>query len=208
MGLKVVGAGLGRTGSHSLKIGLETLLGGTCCHMVELFPRPEHIPLWHGAILGEEPDWGTMLEGFTAAVDWPAAAVWQELHRAFPDSIVVLSLRSSAEAWWDSFSETILQVMQRGPAPGMEAWYAMSVDMLERRFTPDYAKREAAISAYRARIEEVRRTVAPERLVEWTPADGWGPLCAGLGVPEPDMPFPHVNSKDEFRAMAGLDEPA
>ncbi len=43
--------------------------------------------------------------------------------------------------------------------------------------------------------------------MEWTPADGWGPLCAGLGLAEPAIPFPHVNSKDEFRAMAGLDQP-
>jgi hypothetical protein len=81
MGLKVVGAGLGRTGSHSLKIALETLLGGTCYHMVEVLPRPEHIPLWHGAIRGQEPDWDSMLQDFTAAVDWPAAAVWDQLYK-------------------------------------------------------------------------------------------------------------------------------
>ncbi len=207
MGLKVVGAGLGRTGSHSLKVALETLLGGTCYHMVELFPRPEHISLWQGAMLGDEPDWDSMLEGFTATVDWPAAAVWRELHRAFPDSVVLLSTRSSGEAWWDSFSETILQVMQRGPTPGMEAWYAMSVDMLERRFTPDYADRDACIAAYHAHNEDVRRSVAPGRLIDWQPSDGWGPICKGLGLPEPAEPFPHVNTKDEFRAMAGLDQP-
>ena len=117
MGLRVVGAGLGRTGTHSLKIALEKLLGGTCYHMVELFPRPEHIPLWHGAIKGDvQPDWDSMLEGFTASVDWPAAAVWDQLHQAFPESVVLLSVRDDAEAWWKSFSETILQVMQRGGA--------------------------------------------------------------------------------------------
>jgi hypothetical protein len=35
--LKVVGAGVGRTGTHSLKIALEQLLGGPCHHMVEVF---------------------------------------------------------------------------------------------------------------------------------------------------------------------------
>ena len=206
MGLKAVGAGLGRTGSHSLKIALETLLGGSCYHMVELFPRPEHVPLWHGAILGSPPEWAPMLDGFSAAVDWPAAAVWKELHEAFPESVVVLSVRSSADAWWRSFSQTILPVMQRGPTPETAEWYAMASDMLER-LTPDYADREACIAAYEAHNEAVRRGVAPGSLIEWTPSDGWGPLCAGLALPEPDMPFPHVNTTDEFRALAGLDQP-
>lgn len=204
MGLKVVGAGLGRTGSHSLKIALETVLGGTCYHMVELFPRPEHVPMWHGAMVGVEPDWCAMLDGFTAAVDWPAAAVWQELHRAFPDSVVLLSVRSSPEAWWKSFSETILSVMRREPPPEMAAWHAMAGDML-RRLTPDYADRDACIAAYEAHNDRVRRTVPAGKLIEWTPADGWSPICAGLGLPEPAMPFPHVNTTEEFRAMAGLD---
>ena len=204
MGLKVVGAGLGRTGTHSLKIALEQLLGGTCYHMVELFPRPEHVPMWHGAMLGQEPDWDAMLADFTAAVDWPAAAVWEELHAAFPESFVLLSTRSSADAWWASFSETILQVMLRGSVvPEMSDWFDMSVDMLNR-LTPDYADHDAALAAYEAHNERVRSTVAPDRLIDWTPADGWGPICAGLGLPEPTEPFPHVNTTDDFRAMAGL----
>jgi sulfotransferase family protein len=207
MALKVVGAGLGRTGSHSLKIGLEMLLGGTCYHMVEVFPRPEHVPLWHGAIKGEEPDWFPMLEDFTAAVDWPAAAMWRQLSDAYPESMVLLSERSSPEAWWKSFSETILAVMQRGPDPEMAEWFAMASDMLTA-FTPDYADRAACIAAYEAHNENVRRCVAPDRLIQWTPSDGWGPICAGLGLPEPPAPFPHVNTTDDFRALAHLDQPA
>ncbi|MDA8044432.1 MAG: hypothetical protein M0Z30_04220 [Actinomycetota bacterium] len=203
MGLKVVGAGLGRTGSHSLKIALESLLGGTCYHMVELFPRPEHVELWHDAMVGREPDWDAMLADFTAAVDWPAAAVWEDLHRAFPDSVVLLSRRSSTEAWWESFSHTILEVMERGPVPGMEAWFAMSVDMLER-LTPDYADRDSCMAAYEAHNQRVRECVAPDRLIDWTPGDGWGPICAGLGLAVPEEPFPHVNTTDEFREVAGL----
>jgi hypothetical protein len=207
MGLEVVGAGLGRTGSHSLKIALETLLGGACYHMVELFPRPEHVPLWHEAVLGREPDWANMLQGFSAAVDWPAAAVWNELHHAFPDSVVLLSVRSSADEWWNSFSQTILAVMQREPRPEMAAWQAMAADML-KRLTPDYADRDSCIAAYEAHNDHVRRTVAPGRLIEWMPSDGWGPLCAGLGRPTPAMPFPHVNTSDEFRVTAGLGRPS
>ncbi|HEX4863070.1 MAG TPA: sulfotransferase [Acidimicrobiales bacterium] len=203
MGLKVVGAGLGRTGTHSLKLALEQLLDGPCYHMVELFPRPEHVPLWHAAVQGREPDWAEMLEGFVAAVDWPAAAVWRELHVAFPDSVVLLSVRDDSEAWWRSFSQTILQVMEQGPVDGMSDWYSMSVDMLGR-LTSRYAEHDAAIAAYESHNQAVRDSVSPERLIEWRPADGWAPICTVLGIPEPDEPFPHVNTTDEFRLMAGL----
>lgn len=203
MGLKVVGAGLGRTGTHSLKIALEQLLGGTCYHMTELFPRPEHIALWHQAINGNAPDWDSMLHGFTAAVDWPAAAVWDDLHGSFPESVVLLSVRDDPAAWWRSFSETILQVMQRGPGAPDDPWFAMSVDMLNK-FTPSYADPDAAIAAYEAHNQSVRDTVEPGRLIEWRPKDGWGPICEGLGLPVPAEPFPHVNTTDDFRTMAGL----
>jgi hypothetical protein len=49
--------------------------------------------------------------------------------------------------------------------------------------------------------------VPADRLVEYHPGDGWGPLCDALGVPEPAEPYPHVNTTDDFRLMAGLDEP-
>jgi hypothetical protein len=41
MTLRVVGAGLGRTGTHSLKLALEQLLGAPCYHMLEVFGRPD-----------------------------------------------------------------------------------------------------------------------------------------------------------------------
>ena len=43
--LKVVGAGVDRTGTHSLKIALEQLLGGTCHHMTEVFVHPDEVPI-------------------------------------------------------------------------------------------------------------------------------------------------------------------
>ena len=39
--LKVIGAGVGRTGTHSLKLALEQLIDGPCHHMIEVIPSPE-----------------------------------------------------------------------------------------------------------------------------------------------------------------------
>jgi len=84
MTLRVVGAGLGRTGTNSLKVALEQLLGAPCYHMMEVFTHPEHIPDWHAAARGQMPDWHTLFAGYGAAVDWPAAAFWPEISAAFP----------------------------------------------------------------------------------------------------------------------------
>ena len=41
MGLEIVGAGFGRTGTLSMKTALEQLGFGPCHHMIEVFGRPE-----------------------------------------------------------------------------------------------------------------------------------------------------------------------
>lgn len=207
MTLKVVGAGLGRTGTHTLKLALETLLGGACYHMVELMGHPDHLAVWHRAIKGEAVDWERLLDGYVAAVDWPEVAVWRELHAAYPDAVVLLSVRDSTEAWWNSFSQTIFEVMQRGPATEDDAWFAMATDMM-RRFSPDGMDPDSLKAAYEAHNQSVRDAVPAGQLVEWRPGDGWAPICAGLGLPVPTQDFPHVNTTDDFRMMTGLTEGA
>src|SRR5439155_9959701 len=99
--LRVVGAGLGRTGTGSLKLALERLLGGPSYHMREVFGRPEHVPVWHAAVNGEVPDWDDFLADYVAAVDWPASSFWPELSEAFPEAVVLLSVRDP-HAWFAS----------------------------------------------------------------------------------------------------------
>ena len=209
MTLRVVGAGLGRTGTNSLKLALERLLGGRCYHMSELLQRPGDTEVWHSAIRGEPVEWRSLLQGFAATVDWPACALWRELQAAYPDSIVLLSVRESSAEWWDSMEETIVSTLTSSVPPGDAEWVnrrAMIIDLMES-FTPGWRNREDAIAAYEAHNEEVRRTAPGDRLVEWRPGDGWGPLCDMLGAAAPDEPFPHVNQKADFRRSRGL-EPA
>jgi hypothetical protein len=99
MTLQVVGAGLGRTGTHSLKLALERLLGGPCYHMVEVFGHPEHVDVWRRAALGETVDWDALFDGYVACVDWPGGSFWHELADAYPEAPILLSTRDSADTW-------------------------------------------------------------------------------------------------------------
>ena len=203
--LRVIGAGLGRTGTHSLKIALERLLGGPCYHMVEVFKRPEHVAVWHAAAKREPVDWRALLDGYAAAVDWPAAAFWSEIAAAFPDALIVFSTRD-AEGWWKSADRTIFATFRRGAGPQEHpGWRAMITDLFGKTFTPDFLEEAPAKAAFEHHAVEVRKRAPKNRLLEWRAQDGWGPLCAALGVPVPGEPFPVTNTTEEFRAMTKLD---
>jgi len=204
MALRVIGAGLARTGTTSLKLALEQLLGEPCYHMFELFAHPAHIAAWHHAARGQLPDWDGLLGGYRAAVDLPASAFWPELAAASPDALIILSMRDSAQQWWDSFSQTIAN--PEGPPalpPGipMAQFTDMITDVLAARLgITDMTGKTAMITAYHRHNDTVRATAPPGRLLEWRPADGWEPIAAALGLPVPDMPFPKANTRPEFRA--------
>ena len=89
MALRLVGAGLGRTGTLSLKLALERLLGGRCYHMAEVVANPGHVQTWAAAAKGEPVDWAGFFDDYVAAVDWPAASFWPEISAAFPDELEV-----------------------------------------------------------------------------------------------------------------------
>ena len=199
--MKIVGAGLGRTGTTSLKLALERLLGAPCYHMREVFSHPEHIPGWRAAAGGEMPEWKQFLQGYAAAVDWPASAFWRELSAAHSDALVLLSVRD-ADAWWESANETIFPIIRSSPPLGSahSEWPDMVQEMMEARFTGALDDREACIAAFERHNQEVRTSVPSGRLLEWTPGDGWAPICKALGLPEPSEDFPRTNTREEWRA--------
>ena len=203
MTLKIVGAGLGRTGTASLQLALEQLLGGRCYHMKEVFERPDDLPTLTAAARGEAVDWPAFFEEWVATVDWPTAAFWEDIAAAFPDAPILLSTRSSAEVWWKSASDTILIGIQG--AIGDDAWSEMVRELFGNTFTLALDNPEAMMRAYDEHNARVRATAPTDRLLEWQPGDGWEPLCERLGVPVPDAPFPHTNTTEEFRARFGFD---
>jgi hypothetical protein len=196
MTLRIVGAGVGRTGTESLKLALEHLLGGPCYHMIELISHPEAMPYWAAAGRGEMPDWNQVFDGYVAAVDWPVAAYWPELSAAFPDAPVLLSTRASAEEWYRSASQTIFTVARSKVPGGGDTSF---IDGMFSRFTFELDNPQAAMAAYEAHNRKVRESIEPHRLIEWTPGDGWAPLCSALGLPEPEEPFPHTNTTEMFQ---------
>jgi hypothetical protein len=196
MALEVVGAGVGRTGTESLKVALEQLLQAPCYHMLEVLQHPEWSRYWAAAGRGDTPDWEEVFAGFAACVDWPAAAYWPEISEAYPEAVVILSTRASAQEWYESAASTIFAI---DPATVLQDSHEEFIPAVFGRFTPDIYDPAAAMAAYEAHNRRVREAVPAGRLLEWQPGDGWEPICQALATAVPDEPFPHLNTRQVFQ---------
>jgi hypothetical protein len=204
MALKVIGAGLGRTATFSLKFALEHLGFGPCYHMAELRAGARrNVPLWLDAVQGK-PDWNAIFEGFQSTTDYPACTYWRELADFYPRAKVILTVRD-ADSWFDSVSETIFSEKLQAALVG-KPFGAFLQGAIFDAFNGRTNDRAFMTDWFTRRNRQVIDTIPSERLLVFSPKDGWQPLCAFLGVPVPDVPFPRVNSRDELAEALEKDE--
>lgn len=204
MTLRVIGAGMPRTGTTSLKAAFEHLLDGRCYHMVELFENRENGLLWWQALQGDKAALTQVLDGYIAAVDWPASLFWRELVEEHPDAVVVMSHREDAETWWRSADKTVWAMMRRPDTD--QAFAEFNVLMRDKAgLGENWDDPASAMASYDALLEEVTNTVPGDRLVLWKPSQGWGPLCDALDMAVPDRDFFYKNTTAEFREQADLE---
>lgn len=127
--------------------------------------------------------------------DWPWLLLYRELDAAFPGSKFVLTTRGEA-AWLASYRNMIANQGEASPAMNAKRRILYGLPF------PDVTD-DQLLERYRRHNRDVREYFAsrPGTLLEvdWSAGDGWGPLCAFLGVPEPDVPFPHAN-RGSYRA--------
>ena len=216
MPLKIIGAGKGRTGTHSLKLALEELGFGKCYHMVELlFERPDHLSFWEKVQPGVEVDWEEVFSDYCSGVDFPVHRHYQALMDFYPDSKVILTVRNP-ERWYESFKNTIIRHDKPGWLAKMRAVFRQVFDpelrqqmkvaayasrYLEEEFKGTFLKdKAAAIQLFEDWNREVQATVPSNRLLVYNLREGWLPLCKFLDVPVPDKPMPWSNSTAEFNS--------
>ena len=196
MPLKVIGAGVGRTATFSMKFALEHLGLGPCYHMSEVFAGARrNIPLWLDIVSGN-PDWEKVFEGYESTTDYPACTYWLELAEYYPDAKVVLTIRD-ADAWFDSVSQTIFSDGMQESLVGTPAGAMMNGTILDA-FGGKVNDRAFMTDWFECRNQDVIDSLNPERLLIFSPKEGWEPICSFLGVPIPKEPFPRVNSRDEL----------
>jgi hypothetical protein len=206
MPLKVIGSGLGRTGTLSLKAALEHIGFGPCHHMVEVFMEPESMNWWIDAGEGN-PDWDKIFKNFTSMVDYPGCIFFRQLADHYPDAKVLHSTRDPDD-WFDSTQATIFSAASPAIAgEGAELMQRFFTVLFRNRFGDKVNDRQFMTDYYRRHEEDVLTSIPPERLLVFRATDGWGPLCDFLGVPVPPEPYPRTNTREAFLGRrAGLTE--
>ncbi len=196
MTLQVIGAGLGRTATFSLKFALEHLGFGPCYHMSEVFAGGRrNVPLWLDVVAGK-PDWNAVFAGYQSTTDYPACSYWRELAAYYPQAKVILTVRD-ADSWFDSVNETIFSQAMQGSLAGTPLEQMMN-GVIFNAFDGKVKDRAFMTEWFKRRNQQVIDALPPERLLVYSPKQGWEPLCNFLGVPVPQAPFPRVNSRDEI----------
>jgi hypothetical protein len=164
------------------------------------------LPLWIEAG-ARRPRWDAIFAGYRSAVDYPSAAHWRELAAYYPEAKVLHTVRDPDE-WFDSTQATIfartgaaVRTMEAGASVQGEFFKSFTGPLQghfqDRGFLTDY---------FRRHTEAVKAAIAPERLLIYQAGDGWGPLCAFLGVQVPDEPYPSENSRAEFIGRAAAQQ--
>ncbi|MDO6712806.1 sulfotransferase [Aliiglaciecola sp. 2_MG-2023] len=198
MTIKIIGAGMGRTGTASLKVALETLGLGQCYHMTEVLKNPKTATDWINAAEGNA-DWDKIFNGYTATVDNPGCNYWKELADYYPQGKVILTVRD-ADKWFESTSETIHSSAFAGfikNSPFGEMVQKTVWDIMENRMDD----RKYMIDFFNNRTAEIIDYIAPERLLVYKVSEGWEPLCNFLDIPVPDTEFPRINRRDETKQV-------
>lgn len=196
--LKVIGAGISRTGTYSFKLAMEQLGFEKCHHMMEVIDRPDQAPKFIEAVNGQAIDWHALFGGYQASCDFPSCYFWEDLLHAFPDAKIVLTLRDP-ESWYRSMSETIIPAMKKTMATIDSPMVKMGEEIIFKGFFgSDLDNKSHVIEAYLQHNQRVRDTVPADRLLEFDAHQGWEPLCHFLDIPVPDSPYPNTNSTEEF----------
>lgn len=197
MGLQIIGAGWGRTGTDSLRKALIHLGFGPCHHMYELVDHADQAATWRTAFETGRFDFDALFAGYTAQVDWPGAHFWRETAALYPKARVILSVRDP-RSWYRSMQATILAFLEQ---ESYDRPQSHDTAYITRQILRDICASEAsAVAAFSAHTAEVIATISPERLLVYELGSGWEPLCDFLGKPMPDTPYPTGNTADEFHA--------
>jgi hypothetical protein len=211
MSIQVIGAGLGRTGTVSLKAALVELGFAKCYHPLEVFASLDQARTWDAAARGEPVDWDRLFAGYRATFDFPGCMFYRELAEKFPEAKVILTVRDP-DRWYDSVLQTIHFASNTFPkwavvlSPRMLVFQRMLDRLWDQLFRGRFEDRAFAVEVFNRHNEQVRRDVPADRLLIYEVSEGWAPLCAFLGVPLPEgKPFPHLNDAAEFRARLERD---
>lgn len=214
MGLKVIGTGLSRTGTTTIRSVIEELGLGPCYNSGEFFTHPRGIEFWEALEQGKKVDFDEFFKNYNAIIGFPGYIFAQELLAKYPDAKVILSLRDPEE-WYEDIANTVFvtgpthvnknfskAVSEFDPylSGCIDRIHAMQKRIIEDGyFEGRFADKDYAVKRFNQWNEDVKKSYSHDRLLVYRVTEGWKPICEFLGVPVPEgKAYPHLNHRDNF----------
>lgn len=216
MSIKIIGAGLPRTGTNTLKQSLEQLGLKHVYHMKELLVNPDKLHYWKTLDDTGDTDWDALYDGYDGTVDFPGYPWYKEHMKRYPDAKVILTVRDF-ESWYKSVDSTVFRAGPQTPGEKLKMLTKLLFNPRARkvvkvikwfkkvffaeRLEGKFGDKAFAQKFWENHLADVKATVPKDKLLVYDVRDGWAPLCSFLGVPEPKDPLPHLNKKENFKQM-------
>ena len=211
--MKILVASYGKTGTKSLAAALR-ILG------YEVYDIWEHMwfhgkewkkLLTHG---GHVEDFRSMYQDVDVAVGVPVYVFWEEIHQAFPQAKVILTVRDE-DTWAESMlkhikrddEHTWLKVIKTLSPTGWSYHYftASHQRMVHGYDTCTWWPWKTSVlnetvmrRNYRLHNDYVAHKAPKDLLLIFNISQGWEPLCKFLGKEIPTVAFPYKNKDGAF----------
>ncbi|CAK9061186.1 unnamed protein product [Durusdinium trenchii] len=189
--------GAPRTGTQSMYDALK-LLGFNPLHSGYKLKSRDAVC---GYLFGGEPldDALAVLDGYDAAMDEPFMLIYEEVLAAIPDAKFLLTI-SDPESWYENYNELVRLYWdtETDLAEGEPSYYATCLAMSSwgcKFFSsPFESDKKTCLDNYQRHIDRVQQVIPAEQLLVYNWSDGWAPLAHFLGVPIPEVEFPHTDA--------------
>ncbi|KAH8658491.1 hypothetical protein BX600DRAFT_500405 [Xylariales sp. PMI_506] len=156
--------------------------------------------------------------GYVGCTDFPHICITPELLELYPEAKVVLVTRDPNECWGSfslilQYSDALFVPYLSRIAPSLRWWPALvsawkkETDILLREtgsIEGQYGPNNIVLGVVEAHNRRIMELVPQERLLVIDIKQGWEPLCAFLGKPVPEEPFPLENDTQSATKVAGL----
>ena len=188
---KILGLGVSRTGTWSLKNALMEL-GFSTAHFLE------HLEVFRGRDTWFRGHFEVdELKGLDAAVDLPIPVFFRELDRRYPGSRFILTVREPG-AWLKSMRALFAHLPVKGPGP-VRAYRKLIREGMFSTVVYDEARLLDAVDRHVAAVRAYFRDRESDILVlDLCGGEGWNELCGFLDVPAPATAFPWVNVREGY----------
>jgi hypothetical protein len=212
--MELIGTGFCRTGTETLQKALN-ILGYNTYHGSDT--NTTMALMWTEALdngcSNVSHIEAKMLEyNFTAMVGFPSSLCWEEYLKKFPTTTLFIHTERKQDSdWLNSFTSTFHRMWEKFPlnvikpfgSAKFKSFHKLSISIWNKMMpiTPpedELPSTAALLEAYQRHNRLVKKKIGKRRLLVIDHSEGWKPLCKFLKKPIPNVPYPRVNTKQDW----------